>query len=68
MKVARGKFVDIKYGQSLNEVSKGVWQKVYEAGYLNGSKVEVHYFYNSTTGQYANPYILTGKWSSKILK
>ncbi len=63
--VARGAYLDVKYGSNLNAASKGVWQKVYEAGYLNGSKVEVHYFYNSTTGQYANPFILTGKWASK---
>ncbi|MBK8886137.1 MAG: hypothetical protein IPN46_06095 [Saprospiraceae bacterium] len=36
-------------------------RKFMKQGYLNGSKVEVHYFYNSTTGQYANPFILTGK-------
>lgn len=66
--VARGAFVDIKYGQNLNAAAKGVWQKVYEAGYLNGSKVEVHYFYNSTTGQYANPFIKMGEWGSKAFK
>jgi RHS repeat-associated protein len=66
--VARGAYLDIKYGQNLNKISKGVWQKVFEAGSLNGSKVEVHYFYNSATGQYANPYILTGKWASKAFK
>jgi hypothetical protein len=61
-------YVEIIYGQNLNAASKGVWQKVYEAGYLNGAKVEVYYFYNSTTGQYGNPYILTGKWASKAFK
>lgn len=66
--MARGAFVDIKYGQNLNTVSKGIWQKVFEAGYLNGSKVEVHYFYNSTTGQYANPFIKFGDWGSKVFK
>ena len=66
--VARGKYVDIEYGQNLNAASKGVWQKVFEAGYLNGSKVEVHYFYNSTTGQYANPFIKMGEWGSKVFK
>jgi len=68
VKAARGKYINIEYGKNLNKTSEGIWQKVYEAGYLDGSKVEVHYFYNSTTGGYANPYILAGKWSSKILR
>jgi hypothetical protein len=66
--VSRGAFVDVKYGQNLNAASKGSWYKVYEAGYLNNSKVEVHYFYNSSTGQYANPFIKMGGWGSKAFK
>jgi RHS repeat-associated protein len=66
--VARGTYVDMKYGQNLNAASKGIWQKVFEAGYLNESKVEVHYFYNSITGQYANPFIKMGEWGSKAFK
>jgi len=66
--MARGPYVDIKYGQKLNAASKGIWQKIFEAGYLDGSKVEVHYFYNSTTGQYANPFIKMSGWGSKAFK
>jgi hypothetical protein len=66
--VARGAYVDVTYGQNLNATSKGVWQKVFEAGYLNGQKIEVHYFYNSNTGQYANPFIRMGEWGSKAFK
>ena len=66
--VARGNYVDVVYGRNLNAASKGVWYKVLEAGYLNGSKVEVHYFYNTTTGQYANPFIKMGSWGSKPFK
>ncbi len=36
---------------SLNAASKGDWVKVYEAGLLNGTKIETHYFRNNTTGQ-----------------
>ena len=36
---------------SLNATSKGNWVKVYEAGIQNGTKIEVHYFRNTTTRQ-----------------
>ena len=62
----KGKYLDVEYGNNLNLNSKGVYYKVYEGGILNGSKVEVHYFYNTTTNQYSNPYILQGKWSSYL--
>lgn len=65
---AQGKYLSIQLGQKLNKLSPGKWSKVYEAGILNGSKVEVHYFYNSTTGQYVNPFIKKGNWGSKALK
>lgn len=45
-----------------------VWSKVYEAGIWDGVKVEVHYFYNATTGEYVNPFIKMGEWGSKGLK
>ncbi|OYU95573.1 MAG: hypothetical protein CFE21_10545 [Bacteroidetes bacterium B1(2017)] len=63
-----GSFIPIGYGQNLNLVSKGVYYKVFEAGYLNGTKVEVHYFFNSVTGQYANPFIKMGEWGSNCFK
>ncbi len=62
----KGKYINIEYGKNLNLNSEGVYYKVYEGGILNGSKVEVHYFYNSTTNQYSNPYIQQDKWSSYL--
>ncbi len=66
--VAQGKHLSIELGKKLNSMSPGSWSKIYEAGILNGSKVEVHYFYNSATGQYVNPFIKMGKWGSKAFK
>jgi hypothetical protein len=66
--VAQGKYIPIKLGQKLNAISPGSWSKVFEAGLLNGSKVEVHYFYNATTGQYVNPFIAFGEWGSGAFK
>ena len=33
----------------LNKKEPGEWAKIYEAGYLKGEKVEVHYFVNKKT-------------------
>ncbi len=66
--VAQGKHLPVELGQKLNTMSPGSWSKIYEAGVLNGSKVEVHYFYNATTGQYVNPFIKMGEWGSKAFK
>ncbi|MFA6404256.1 MAG: hypothetical protein WCX31_21910 [Salinivirgaceae bacterium] len=62
--VMQGKYMGIEVGQKLNQLSPGVWSKVYEAGTLNGAKVETHYFYNATTGEYANPFIKWSGWGS----
>lgn len=66
--VTQGKHLPIELGQKLNAMSPGSWSKIYEAGFLNGSKVEVHYFYNATTGQYVNPFIKMGTWGSKAFR
>jgi hypothetical protein len=49
-------------------MSPGIWSKVYEAGILNSSKVEVHYFFNAATGEYVNPFIKMGEWGSRAFK
>jgi hypothetical protein len=49
-------------------MSPGSWSEIFEAGMLNGSKVETHYFFNATTGQYVNPFIKTGGWGSRALR
>ncbi len=66
--VTQGKHLPIQLGQKLNSYSPGPWSKVYEAGLLNGSKVETHYFYNAGTGQYVNPFIKMGYWGSNAFK
>ena len=66
--VAQAKNLPIQLGQKLNSMSPGSWSKIYEAGILNGSKVEVHYFYNATTRQYINPFIKMGEWGSRPFK
>jgi RHS repeat-associated protein len=60
--VAQGKHLSIQLGQKLNLMQPGSWSKIYEAGILNGSKVETHYFFNATTGRYVNPFIKSSGW------
>jgi len=60
--VTQGKHLPIELGQKLNTMSPGSWSKVYEAGILNGSRVETHYFFNATTGEYVNPFIKSSGW------
>lgn len=48
--------------------SDGTWIKVYNAGYLNGQKVEVHYFLHKETGLYFDSKIKQTGWSSQFLK
>ena len=60
--VTQGKYLPIELGQKLNTMSPGSWSKIYEAGLLNSSKVETHYFFNATTGQYVNPFIKSSGW------
>ena len=66
--VAQGKYIPVELGQKLNALSTGTWSKVYEAGILDASKVEVHYFFNATTGEYVNPFIKMGSWGSSAFK
>lgn len=66
--VTQGKHIPVQLGQKLYLFSNGSWSKIYEAGILHGSKVEVHYFYNSTKGQIVNPFIKYGNWGSRGLK
>ncbi|MBK9282758.1 MAG: VCBS repeat-containing protein [Sphingobacteriaceae bacterium] len=66
--VIQGSYMNVQLGQKLNAISPGPWSKIYEAGILNGSKVETHYFYNAATGQYANPFIKMSGWGSSGFK
>ncbi|MNT27596.1 hypothetical protein D3C72_1632330 [compost metagenome] len=50
----------------LNKLDSGDWIKVYEAGYLNGNKTEVHYFLNKNTGSYFDSKVKTNGWSSQF--
>ena len=52
----------------LNSSSKGDWVKVYEAGLKNGSKVEIHYFRNNTTGQVFDVKTKYNYWHQKAFK
>lgn len=61
--ITQGKHIPIQLGQKLNALSPGSWSKIYEAGILNGSKVETHYFYNASTGINVNPFIKSSGWS-----
>ncbi len=53
---------------ALNKVEKGDWVKVYEAGVLEGSKVEVHYFRNNLTGKVFDVKVKYEKWHQKAFK
>ncbi|MBI3138216.1 MAG: hypothetical protein HYZ15_06500 [Sphingobacteriales bacterium] len=48
--------------------SNGTWIKVYDAGYLNGGKVEIHYFLHKETGLYFDSKIKQMGWSKQFLK
>jgi RHS repeat-associated protein len=54
--------------EALNATSKGTWVKVYEAGLLNGEKVETHYFRNELTKEVFDVKIKTNKWAQKAFK
>ena len=63
------RWVDIKkmnpgFLKALQRESPGTWIKVYEAGYINGKRVEVHYFINKQTGVYFDSKIklVDGNW------
>lgn len=65
--VSQGAYINMSYATKLKQISNvGVWSKVYEAGFLNGSKVEIHYFYNTTTRQYVNPFIHHKGWGKQF--
>ncbi|MFM7023330.1 MAG: hypothetical protein ACKOXB_10150, partial [Flavobacteriales bacterium] len=52
----------------LNESSEGDWKKVYEAGVLNGNKVEIHYFKNFKTGEVFDVKVKYNYWHQKSFK
>jgi hypothetical protein len=53
---------------SLQKVSPGTWQKVYEAGINNGKRIEVHYFRNINTGKVFDVKIKYNYWHQKPFK
>jgi RHS repeat-associated protein len=54
--------------KALNSTSKGDWVKVYEAGILNGNKIETHYFRNNTTKEVFDVKIKYPEWHQKQFK
>jgi RHS repeat-associated protein len=52
----------------LNAASEGNWVKVYEAGELNGVKIEIHYFRNNNTGQVFDVKVKYNYWHQKAFK
>jgi RHS repeat-associated protein len=50
--------------KALNKTQQGNWVKIYQAGYLNKKKVEVHFFINKKTGSMFDIKIKrNGSWS-----
>ncbi len=54
--------------KALNSSSKGNWVKVYEAGILDGKKVEVHYFKNLINNRVFDVKIKYPYWHQKQFK
>lgn len=52
----------------LQRRAPGDWLKVYEAAYLDGKPVEVHYFIHKQTGQYFDSKIKQQGWSDQFTK
>ena len=52
----------------LQKRAPGTWLKVYEAAYLDGKQVEVHYFIHKQTGQYFDSKIKLQGWSDQFTK
>jgi hypothetical protein len=52
----------------LNRASKGEWVKVYEAGILNGAKIETHYFRNNSTRQVFDVKVKYNSWHQSAFK
>lgn len=48
--------------------STGTWLKVYDAAYINGKRMEVHYFLHKETGMYYDSKIKQVGWSKQFLK
>jgi hypothetical protein len=48
--------------------TSGKWVKVYEAGILNGERVEVHYFQQKVTGEVFDVKVKYGYWYQKAFK
>jgi len=64
-------YVDIKNQDLVNVLknkSPGNWVKVYEAGYQDGKKIEVHYFKNIDTKESFDIKIKYEKWHQKEFK
>ena len=51
--------------QALENTSPGPWEKVYEAGFHNGNKVEMHYFKDVSTGKVFDVKKKYDKWQQK---
>ncbi len=54
--------------KELNATSKGNWVKVYEAGELSGSRVEIHYFENRNTYQVFDVKVKYNYWHQNAFK
>ena len=52
----------------LNRLQSGTWLKVYQAAYIDGKQVEVHFFLNTETGAYFDSKIKQTGWSSQFSK
>jgi hypothetical protein len=52
----------------LQKKAPGDWLKVYEAAYLDGKQVEVHYSIHKQTGQYFDSKIKQQGWSDQFTK
>lgn len=65
------KSVPMKHGElldALKDTSPGPWEKVYEAGLLNGEKVEIHYFKDVPTGKVFDVKKKYDKWHQREFK
>lgn len=52
----------------LNRAAKGDWVKVYEAGILNGKRIETHYFRNNSTKQVFDVKMKYNYWHQNAFK
>ncbi|MDR1157269.1 MAG: hypothetical protein LBK75_03040 [Oscillospiraceae bacterium] len=50
--------------ENLRKIEPGEWKKIYQDGYVDGSKVSIHYFQHTKTGKIFDVKSYFGKWSN----